>query len=222
MLRLSGTREGVDEAHRRLDLTIRTTEAIVEAPPPLAAALRVGKRALLLRLEEEFQVKIFVGSAIVFVACGPGGGSGGSGNDAFKGKGSGGGDGSGGGGGRGSGGVRGRSSGSGGAGGGGGRGERHHSHGRGDGRAETAAAAAVEVTIRGVPENVDTARMYLAKLDCLELVVPVERKSLSAIFGAGGANLQQMEVRDAVCRNGGVSYHIIVLVFCVGGGFLCC
>lgn len=191
VLRLSGTREGVDEAHRRLDLTIRTTEAIVEASPPLAAALRVGKRALLLRLEEELRVKIFVGSAIVFVACGPGG-SGGGGDDVFAGEGGGGSS-------RESARVRGRTGGSGG--GGGGRGERHHSRGRGDGRAAAAAAAAargqaaVEVTIRGVPENVDAARMCLAKLDCLELVVPVERKSLSAIFGPGGANLQQMEVR---------------------------
>jgi len=65
---------------------------------------------------------------------------------------------------------------------------------RGDGRAAEAVAS-VEVTLRGVPENLQAARIDLADLDCLEVVVPLERKSLPAIFGAGGANLQKMEVK---------------------------
>ncbi|CAM9601826.1 unnamed protein product [Scytosiphon promiscuus] len=109
---LLGTQEGVAEASRRLDLTIRTTETVLTASPPLAAALRVSRHALLLRIEGEFRVNIFVG---------------------------------------------------------------------------TASAAPSDAL------NVELARAYMAELDCLKLVVPVERKSLSAIFGARGAHIQQME-----------------------------
>lgn len=146
----------------------------MEAPPPLAAALRASKRALLLSLEKELRVSIFVSSSVLVVGRGPvGGGGGGStgADDASLGQSIE------------AGGGRGR---------GGGRG--HDLSGRrGEG---TTAVEVVEVTIRGVPENIKAARINLAELerDCVEAVVPVERRSLNAVYGPGGANLRQMEV----------------------------
>ena len=61
-----------------------------------------------------------------------------------------------------------------------------------------ATAVSAIVCVTGVPEDVEAARLYLAQLDCLELVVPIERKAFSAIFGPGGANLRQMEVGSDV------------------------
>ncbi|CAM9483848.1 unnamed protein product, partial [Laminaria digitata] len=61
-LHLSGTRDGVTEALRRLDITVRTMEVAIEAHAPLAAALRADRHALTHRLEEELCVKIFVSS----------------------------------------------------------------------------------------------------------------------------------------------------------------
>ncbi|CAN0311974.1 unnamed protein product, partial [Ectocarpus sp. 4 AP-2014] len=75
VLHLIGTREGVEEARRRLDVTIRTTEAVVKASPPLAATLRASRRALLLRLEKEHGVKIFIGGGV---------GTGGRGRDGLR------------------------------------------------------------------------------------------------------------------------------------------
>ena len=66
------------------------------------------------------------------------------------------------------------------------------------------------ICLTGVPEDVEAARLYLAQLDCLEVIVPIERKAFSAIYGPGGANLRQMEVgnRHAFvlpCEAGGPS-----------------
>ncbi|CAM9491497.1 unnamed protein product, partial [Hapterophycus canaliculatus] len=170
LLHVSGTREGVAEAGRRLDLTIRNTETVLTAAPPLAAALRVSKRALLLRIEGEFRVKIFVGTASVVPGSGVGDGAGGSGSADRP------------------------------VGGGGGGQPEHQPRERVSAGAISGAVAAgaasgrvVKVTISGLPENVELARAYVAELDCLELVVPVERKSLSAICGVERANIQQME-----------------------------
>lgn len=175
LLHVSGTQEGVAEASRRLDVTIRTTETVLTASPPLAAALRVSKRALLLRIEGEFRVKMFVMTAIVVVSASCGG-SGTADRTTTEGKD--------------------RSGGSRGGGGGGGPPEYQPRGRRSAGALSATSGRATEVIIRGVPENVELARAYVAELDCLELVVPVERKSLSAIFGVGGANIQQMEVRE--------------------------
>lgn len=178
MLSLCGTRDGVTEARRRLELTIRTTEVIVEAPPSLAAALRASKRALLISLEKELRVNIFVGSPILVAYRGANGGggdgSGGGGDDAGLGHSS----------------IE-----AGGDRGGGGTGRDPRGE-RGEGGAGTTLVEAVEVTLRGVPEDIKAARFNLAQLerDCVEVVVPVERRSLNAIYGPGGANLQQMEV----------------------------
>lgn len=194
-LRLNGTREGVMEALRRLDLVIRTTDAVVEAPPPLAAALRADRHALAHRLEVELRVKIFVTSVGE-------GGNAGDGDDL-------------------AGGVAGRS----GSGGGRHRSSTENvksvSGGTSSGSAKetmrtgrggkpggmrggaTASATttpsilpAAMVYLSGLPEDVEAARLYLAQLDCSEAVVDVERKSFPAIFGPGGTNLHQMQVGD--------------------------
>ena len=179
MLNLCGTRDGVEEARRRLDLTIRTTESILEVSPPLAAALRASKRALLIKLEKEHRVNIFVGSSILKVTLdGGGGGGGGTGSDeASLGQG-----------------VEVGGGGSGGTGKGscGGRGD-----GGAGGRAGTTVSV-VEVILRGVPEDLNAARIDLAQWErnCVEVVVPVERRSLQTIVGAQGANVQQMQVNE--------------------------
>lgn len=74
-LRIDGTRAGVTEALRRLDLTVRTTESVVDASPTLATALRMSRNALARRLEVEFRVKIFIG----LMGSGSGSGVGGAG-----------------------------------------------------------------------------------------------------------------------------------------------
>lgn len=72
-----------------------------------------------------------------------------------------------------------------------------------------AAAVSSIICLTGVPEDVEAARLYLGQLDCLEVIVPIERKAFSAIYGPGGANLRQMEVGTGTC------------VFCpVGEGIL--
>lgn len=173
-LHLSGTHEGVSEARRRLDVIIRMTETIIDAHPPLAAALRADQHALTRRLEQELRVKMFLTSvgtvavpASVSAADAPGregGGGGGEANDGDR--------------------AGGRS--------GSDRGGRARG---GDGPgAPAAAAAATVVCVSGVPEDVEAARLYLARLDCLELVVHVERKSFPTLFGPGGMHIRQMEV----------------------------
>eukprot|EP00903_Cladosiphon_okamuranus_P007059 g6862.t1 len=179
ILNLCGTRDGVAEARRRLDLTIRTTESIINTSPPLAAALRSSKRALLIRLEEELRVKIIIGSPIVLVRSGAGGGGGGGGD---------GGDGTG---------TDDASLGQGIEAGGSGGGDRGQGARRagGDGASGTTVSA-VEVILRGVPEAIQAARINLAGLerDCVEVVVPVERRSINAIFGA----VEQMQADYSV------------------------
>ncbi|CAN0016181.1 unnamed protein product, partial [Ectocarpus sp. 13 AM-2016] len=100
---------------------------------------------------------------------------------------------------------------------GGGRAE-HQSRGRRDGEARAAAAAAargqvaVDVTVCGLPKEIDAARAELEGLDCLELAVPVTRKSLPSIFGSGGANLQQMESEYGVCLDVQTGVSRVVLM----------
>lgn len=196
----------------------------MDAPPALAAALRANRHALTHRLEQQLCVKMFVGSSspspspsssirvsTISTNTDTNTGGGGVAQDAATGSGKRGrnfgagdsiGNGSGNGGGNGGG------EGSGGAGGNGkgvGSGGRR-ARGK-DGvvslkteeaveeAVEAETAAAVVVSICGMPRDVEAAKVYLADLDCSEQVVKVERKAFPVIFGAGGSNLRQIEVR---------------------------
>lgn len=214
-LQVIGTREGVSEALRRLDITVRTREAIVHAHPPLAAALSADRHALMHRLEEELRVKMHFPPAISAPNASSGDASGGEKNSgrwsgaAGKG-GSGGGCGVGGGadsGGGGAGGGRG-------GGNGGGGGKRGVSGSGRGGRGRSGDAMATPVRVSGLPQDVEVARLYLAQLDCLELAIPIERKAFTTIFGPGGANLRQMEVGTAArcCFTGGCPSVTLLLL----------
>lgn len=160
---LSGTREGVDEARRRLEVAVRTVEVSVQAPPQLAAALRANGLALALRIQEEFCVRMFIGGGggMGDYALGPGA------ND----------------------------------GGGGGRGYHDNSavaaaaayYAGGSGEAQAMVGWAT-VHMSGLPEDVSAARDYILRLDCLCLVISVERRALPTIIGTAGANVRQFEV----------------------------
>lgn len=179
-MHLSGTREGVNEACRRLELAVRTVETAVPASTQLAAALRANGLALAIRIQQEFRVRMFVGSG------------GGAGEYA----------------------VSPRTN------DGGGAGRGFHDNGAavatgyyasGSGEAQAAAAAAAvgaaTVHLSGLPEDVSAARDYVVGLDCLCVVVPVERRALPTIIGTAGANVRQFEVR-------GLELFMQYLFFC--------
>lgn len=188
-MRLSGTREGVNEARRRLEVTMRTIETSIQAPPELAAALRANGQALTRRIEHDFRLRIYIGGA--------GGGDLSCYAVGLD--------------------ERGRSSAgrvsngpnvdnNGAAG-------QESSYGmlRGGGAAAAAAVAVATVGSReagavaavgsgtvhlsGLPEDVEAARVYIVGLACLGVVVAVERRALPSIIGTAGANVRQLEVR---------------------------
>lgn len=203
-VRLSGTREGVTEARRRLERVVRTVESSLQAPPPLAAALRANNLALTRRIENEFLVRVYLGprNYTGLGDIGPGGGGGGdhdqvlcdgptcSGRDGA-----------------------GRRSGQ--------HGRKNDQHGENAARSGEAArggeydslcrqgedgvgdAAAVggsvTVQLSGLPGDVEAATAFMLGLECQLAIVHVESRALPTIIGTAGSNIRKLEVRGWSC-----------------------